>query len=331
MSTKNRWDEQPGDLLRVDADFSLGDVVPHATPGWRGTEQEGKDFGKSRGPLLSELQERLYAHGRTGGTRSVLLVIQGMDTSGKGGVVRHVLGMVDPQGVALHAFGRPSEEELKHHYLWRIRKALPPGGRIGVFDRSHYEDVLVARVERLVGPEVWEKRYEEINRFEREVADSGTTIVKVALVISREEQGLRLMERLQRFDKYWKFNPSDVDARKKWEDYQRAYADVFARTSTDVAPWFAIPADHKWYARLAVTELLTRALIDLELGWPSPRWKVETQQRRLAETMTEATLAKAQASGEAMKKKLQRHEEAFEAAVAEVTPLAELSAARDGA
>lgn len=319
MAPKNRWNEHPGDLLRVDESFSLEDVVPHASPGWRGTKRQGKEFAKARGPLLSELQERLYAHGRAGGSRAVLLIVQGMDTSGKGGVVRHVLGMVDPQGVALRAFGRPTPEELRHHYLWRIRKALPEGGQIGVFDRSHYEDVLVARVDGLVGPDVWEKRYEEINRFEQEVTDAGTTIVKVALVISREEQGLRLMERLQRPDKYWKFDPSDVDARKKWDDYQQAYADVFARTSTEAAPWYAVPADRKWYARLAVTELLTRALIDLELGWPTPRWKVETQRRRLAETMDERTLAEAQASQEAVTTKVERDERAFAAAVADAT------------
>jgi len=319
MAPKNRWREHPAELLRVGEGFSLADVDPRATPGWGGTKQQGKAFGKARGPLLSELQERLYAHGRTGGSRSVLLVVQGMDTSGKGGVVRHVMGMVDPQGVALRAFGRPTEEEARHHYLWRVRRALPTGGQIGVFDRSHYEDVLVARVDELVEPEVWQKRYEEINRFEREVAEAGTTIIKVALVISREEQGLRLMERLQRFDKHWKFDPADVDARKKWDDYQQAYADVLDRTSTDVAPWYVVPADRKWYARLAVTELLTRALIDLGLGWPTPRWKVETQQRRLAATMDEATIAEARASEKAVKKKLKRDEQEFAAAVAAAT------------
>ena len=319
MAPKNRWRRHPAELLRVDEGFSLSDLNPRATPGWKGDKAQGKAFGVARGDLLSELQERLYAHGRTGGDRSVLLVVQGMDTSGKGGVVRHVLCMVDPQGVALRAFGRPTEEELKHHYLWRVRKALPAGGQIGVFDRSHYEDVLVARVDGLVEPEVWEKRYEEINKFEREIVDSGTTIVKVALTISRREQGLRLMSRLHRTDKHWKFDPSDVDAREQWEDYQHAYADVFARTSTDVAPWHVIPADRKWYARLAVTELLTKALIDLDLSWPKPRWKVETQMRRLAETMEPDTLAEAQAAAKPTRKKVKRQEKQFEALVAEAT------------
>ena|SRR5690625_415201 len=317
MAPKNRWHRRPAELLRVDENFSFADLDHRATPGWTGTKAQGKAFGASRGDLLSELQERLYAHGRTGGNRSVLLVVQGMDTSGKGGVVRHVMGMVDPQGVALRAFGRPTEEELKHHFLWRVRKALPTGGQIGVFDRSHYEDVLVARVDSLVEPEVWEKRYEEINRFEREIAESGTTIIKVALLISRREQGLRLMERLHRTDKHWKFDPADVDARTRWEDYQQAYADMFARTSTDVAPWYAVPADRKWYARLAVTELLTHALIDLDLGWPKPRWKVDTQMRRLAATMEGDTLAEARAAAKPTRKKVKRQEQEFAALVAD--------------
>ena len=316
MPPENRWHRHPAELLRVDESFSLADLDHRATPGWKGGKARGKEFGAARGDLLSELQERLYAHGRTGGNRSVLLVVQGMDTSGKGGVVRNVMGMMDPQGVALRAFGRPTEEELKHHYLWRVRKALPTGGQIGVFDRSHYEDVLVARVDGLVEPAVWEKRFEEINKFEQQIADSGTTIIKVALMISRREQGLRLMERLHRTDKHWKFDPADVDARQQWEDYQHAYADVFARTNTDVAPWHVIPADRKWYARLAVTELLTAALIDLDLSWPKPRWKVETQMRRLAETMEEDTLAEASASAKSTRKKVKRQEKEYAAQVA---------------
>lgn len=318
MTAKNRWSRHPAEILRPGEDFSLADVDTRATPGWKGDKRQGKEFARARGELLSELQERLFAHGRTGGSRSVLLVVQGMDTSGKGGVVRHVIGMVDPQGVALRAFGRPTEEELSHHYLWRVRRALPTGGQIGVFDRSHYEDVLVPRVEGLIEPDVWEKRYAEINRFEQQVVEAGTTLLKVGLVISRREQGLRLAERLQRFDKHWKFDPADVDARTRWDDYQQAYADVFARTSTDVAPWYVVPADRKWYARLAVTELLTRALIDLDLSWPKPRWKVETQQRRLAETMEPDAIAEARKSDKAVRKKLERDEEAFAAAVAEV-------------
>ncbi len=319
MTAKNRWSRHPAEILRPGKDFSLAELDTRATPGWTGDKRQAKELARARGGLLSELQERLFAHGRTGGKRSVLLVVQGMDTSGKGGVVRHVIGMVDPQGVALRAFGRPTKQELSHHYLWRVRKALPTGGQIGVFDRSHYEDVLVPRVHGLIEPDVWEKRYAEINRFEQEVVDSGTTLLKVGLVISRREQGLRLAERLQRFDKHWKFDPADVDARARWDDYQQAYADVFARTNTDAAPWHVVPADRKWYARLAVTELLTRALIDLDLPWPKPRWKVETQQRRLAETMEPDAVAEARTSAKAVRKELEQNEKAFAAAVAEAT------------
>ena len=317
MPPKNRWTDHPSAVLQPGPDFSLSELDHRATPGWSGDKRQAKEFTDHRGSLLSELQERLYAHGRTGGERSVLLVVQGMDTSGKGGIVRHVIGMVDPQGVALKAFGPPTQEEAKHHFLWRVRRALPRGGQIGVFDRSHYEDVLIARVENLVEPKVWQGRFAEINRFEQQIVDAGTTLIKVALMVSYEEQGLRLMKRLHREDKHWKFDPSDVDARRRWDDYRQAYAEVFERTHTENAPWHVVPADRKWYARLAVTELLTQALIDLDLSWPKPRWKVETQKRRLAQTMDPETLAKAEASAKDVRKKVRRQQKAFAAAVAD--------------
>ncbi|MGC5628652.1 PPK2 family polyphosphate kinase [Georgenia sp. Z1344] len=285
MADDLTWTASPADLLRPGPDFDLATFDRGGTPGFDGDKDDGKALTAERGLLLSELQERLFAEGRSGGERSVLLVLQGLDTAGKGGIVRHVMGMVDPQGIDLHSFGVPTEEEKRHNYLWRIRRALPRPGRIGVFDRSHYEDVLVARVDELVEEEVWRKRYAEINRFERTVASRGTTIVKVALMVSKQEQGLRLLERLDRPDKHWKFNPNDVTTRKKWDDYQEAYADVFARTNTDVAPWHVIPADKKWYARLAVTELVTQALIDMNPRWPRPRWRVATQTAALLRTM----------------------------------------------
>ncbi len=292
MGTKG-WSADPRPMLRPGPELDLATLDRGATPGWDAGKDAAQEFMAERGELLSELQERLFAHGRTGGNRAVLLVVQGLDTAGKGGILRHVIGMVDPQGVALRAFGVPTPEERRHHYLWRVRRALPRPGLIGVFDRSHYEDVLVARVEGLVEEGVWSRRYAEINRFEREIADGGTTVVKVALLVSRDEQGVRLMERLDRPDKRWKGNPGDVDTRAKWDAYQQAYADVFARTSTDLAPWHVVPADKKWYARLVVTELLTQALVDLHLDWPRPPWRVDTQKRRLAATMSEEALATA--------------------------------------
>ena len=279
--SKGPWKFDASEELRVRPGFSLADVDTSAKPGFSGGSTKAGALLAEIGAATSDLQERLYAHGRSGGTKSVLLVVQGMDTSGKGGVMRHVMGMVDPQGVALHAFGVPTAEERKHHYLWRIRKALPPAGRIGVFDRSHYEDVLVVRVDNLVPAEEWEKRYDEINEFEDEVVSSGTAIVKVALLISRREQFKRLRERLERPDKYWKFNPHDVDARAKWPAYQEAYQAVFDRTSTDVAPWHAIPADEKWYARLAVSQLLWQTLAGMDLDWPPAEFDVAEQLARL--------------------------------------------------
>ena len=278
------WEVAPTESLRVRAGFDLASFDRGSTPGFTGDKAAGQALVARHAGELSELQERLFAEGRSGGSRSVLLVLQGMDTAGKGGIVRHVVGLVDPQGVAHRSFGVPTPEERKHHYLWRIRRALPEPGYIGVFDRSHYEDVLVARVDGLVAPDVWEARYDEINRFEEKVVASGTTIVKVALLVSYEEQRARLMERLERPDKFWKYNPNDVDSRQKWPAYQEAYQAVLDRTSTETAPWHVVPADRKWFARLAVSELLLDALRRLDLGWPPADFDIEVEKKRLAAT-----------------------------------------------
>ncbi|WP_296664361.1 PPK2 family polyphosphate kinase [Demequina sp.] len=279
---KKGWHGRAADALRVGPGFDLSAFDPATTPGYHGGRKAAERLMRRRGKDLSELQERLYANGRSGGTRSVLLVLQGMDTAGKGGIVRHVIGMVDPQGVQARSFGVPSEEERAHHYLWRIERALPAGGRIGVFDRSHYEDVLVVRVHDLVPPDVWGARYEEINAWEQRRVDEGVVIVKCALMVSPGVQLDRLDQRLHRPDKYWKYNPSDIDERAHWPHYMDAYQAVFDRTSTDVAPWHVIPANHKWFARLAVTELLTRAMEGMELEWPAADFDVEHERARLA-------------------------------------------------
>jgi PPK2 family polyphosphate:nucleotide phosphotransferase len=213
----------------------------------------------------------------------VLLVVQGMDTSGKGGIMRHVIS-VNPQGVKAIAFKAPTEEELAHHYLWRIRKALPAPGQLGVFDRSHYEDVLIVRVHGLVPEEVWSTRYAEINEFEREVVAAGTTVIKILTYISKDEQKARLLERLDRPDKHYKYNPGDVDERACWDDYMEAYQAVLDTTSTIAAPWYVVPADRKWYARLAVQQLLLDALRGLDLQWPTADFDVELEKKRLAES-----------------------------------------------
>jgi PPK2 family polyphosphate:nucleotide phosphotransferase len=280
-AAKSLWETHPSVGLRVGSDFSLAGFDAASTPGYAGTEKAGVKRMEAVGEELSDLQERLFAEGRSGGTRSVLLVLQGMDTSGKGGIVRHVVGMVDPQGVQHRSFGVPTEEERSHHYLWRIRNALPAPGKIGVFDRSHYEDVLVVRVHDLVPGEPWEERYEEINAFEREVAEAGTSIIKCAMFVSPAEQLNRLGERLARADKHWKFNPGDLDEREHWDEYMAAYEAALRATSTEVAPWHVIPADNKWFARLAISELLLTTLESLHLGWPAADFDVAVEQSRL--------------------------------------------------
>ncbi len=269
--------------LRVDPDaVDLSSVDPRSTPAFPGDKAAGKALMGPVGESLSDLQERLWAEGQSGGTRSVLLVVQGMDTSGKGGIMRHVVSAVDPQGVQITAFGAPTTEELDHPFLWRIRKRLPAPGVIGVFDRSHYEDVLVARVRDLVPNPAWGRRFHQINQFEGGLVRGGTTVVKVMLHISREEQRDRLAKRLRRPDKHWKYDPGDIDDRAHWHAYQEAYEDVLRRCSTEEAPWYVVPADRKWYARLAVMNLLQEHLTDMDPQWPPADFDVEEERERLA-------------------------------------------------
>lgn len=269
--------------LQVGDGFRLADVDPSSTPGYHGDKADGRRDLAVGLDELNDLQERLFAESRVGvATDSVLLILQAMDSAGKGGIVRHVVGGVDPQGVALTAFKAPTPDELEHDFLWRVERRLPEPGFIGVFDRSHYEDVLIGRVRQLAPTEEIERRYGAINEFEARVAAFGTRIVKVMLHISPEEQKSRLMERLERSDKHWKYNPGDVDERMLWPHYMEAYQTVFDRTSTEAAPWHVIPADHKWYARLAVQELLLDALQQIDPQWPAADFDVEAEKKRLA-------------------------------------------------
>ena len=279
----NLWDHNPGSALKFRAGGKVADIDTDGTPGFTGDKDGSVSLQEERNKRYAELQEMLYANSKEGDHRSVLLVLQGMDTAGKGGIVKHVVGQANPQGIRYTSFGVPTEEERAHHYLWRIRAALPPAGHIGVFDRSHYEDMLIVRVHNLVPPEVWGARYDEINAFEHELVDNGTTLVKVAMFVSLEEQKKRLAQRLSRPDKYWKYNPGDIDERKLWPSYQEAYQAVLDRTSTDYAPWYVVPCDRKWYCRLAVTELLIEALKDLNLSWPPPDFDVEAEKLRVAQ------------------------------------------------
>ena len=276
------WTHQPHEELTFRPGDKVADIDAAATPGFRGSKSDAPTLQEERNVRFAELQEMLYANSRAGDTRSVLLVLQGMDTAGKGGIVKHVVGAANPQGIDYRSFGKPTPEELSHHYLWRIRKALPQPGHIGVFDRSHYEDVLIVRVHNLVPPDVWEPRYDEINAFERELFDSGTTLVKVAMFVSLDEQKKRLAERLERPDKFWKYNPADIDERMKWPLYQEADQAMLDRTSTDYAPWHIVPSNRKWYSRLAILELLIEALKGLNMSWPPADFDVEAEKKRLA-------------------------------------------------
>ncbi|WP_423919034.1 PPK2 family polyphosphate kinase [Frigoribacterium sp. 2-23] len=277
------WTTPPSDALRASSDLVLADVDTRSTPGFAGDKAYAAQTLESGREALSELQEKLFAGSRTGGDRgNVLLVLQAMDTAGKGGIVRHVVGAVDPQGVHHHAFKAPTEDELAHDFLWRIRRELPGPGMLGVFDRSHYEDVLIGKVRELAPLDEIERRYAQIVEFEDELVANGTTVIKVMLHISFEEQKKRLAERLERPDKFWKYSPGDVDERNLWTDYQGAYETAIQRTSTDRAPWFVVPADRKWYARVAVQRLLIDALRGRDLSWPPAHFDVELEKTRLA-------------------------------------------------
>ena len=270
------------DLLRVpQGPVDLASYDSRSTPGFSGDKVAGKERLTELAPTLSELQERLFAHGRTGGKRRVLLVLQGMDTSGKGGTMRHAVGLVDPQGISIRDFKAPTPEEKRRGFLWRIRQAVPGPGRLGVFDRSHYEDVLVARVRSLAPAVTIERRYDAINDFEAKLVSSGCAVVKVMLHISKDEQRNRLLARLDDPSKHWKYNPGDVDDRLLWDDYQRAYELALERCNTDAAPWHVVPADRKWYRNWAVTSLLIESFEALDLRWPETDVDLDTERKRL--------------------------------------------------
>ena len=277
------WTHHPSEVLRFRPGDRTEDVDTNSSPGFSGKREDGEAVLAERSGRFAELQEMLYANGKEGDRRSLLLVLQGMDTAGKGGIVTHVVGAGNPMGIRYTSFGKPTPEERSHHFLWRINKALPPAGHIGVFDRSHYEDVLVVRVHELVPPDQIDHRYGEINTFEKELIESGTTVVKAAMFVSLDEQKRRLAERLDRPEKYWKYNPGDLDERALWPAYQEAYQVMLDRTATDDAPWFAVPCDKKWYARLAITELLIEALTRMNMSWPPADFDVEAEKRRLAQ------------------------------------------------
>jgi PPK2 family polyphosphate:nucleotide phosphotransferase len=270
------------DVLRAPPGrLDLSDLDARATPGFDGDKAAAERDRPALAERLAKLQEQLYAEGRSGGTRSVLLVLQGMDTSGKGGTIKHVVGQVDPGGVHVASFGKPTREELEHDFLWRIRAQLPAAGRLGAFDRSHYEDVVAVRVLDLVDADTWNRRFDAINRFEEELVAAGTLVVKCFLHISPAEQRERLLARLDDPTKHWKYQPSDLDTRARWDDYMVAYADAIERCNTELAPWHIIPADRKWYRNWAVTNLLIEQLDTMRLRWPPAHFDVAAECARL--------------------------------------------------
>jgi PPK2 family polyphosphate:nucleotide phosphotransferase len=262
-------------------------IDPAAIPiGPKSKQKAARDAGRVASEL-DDLQEALYAQGAAGGgRRRLLLVLQGMDTSGKGGTIRHAAGVFNPQGLHIASFKKPTPEELRHHFLWRIRRQVPSPGMIGVFDRSHYEDVLIVRVDQLVPEAQWRSRYDEINDFEAELVADGVTIVKCFLHISPQEQRERLLARLDNPAKHWKYNPADVDNRAKWNDYQFAYAEALQRCGTAIAPWYVIPSDRKWYRNWAVTRILLETLRELDPRYPPARFDVAAERARLMASTT---------------------------------------------
>jgi PPK2 family polyphosphate:nucleotide phosphotransferase len=256
-------------------------IDPASTPGASSRSKAEAELPKLA-KRLGELQERLFAAARGGDSkRRVLLVLQGMDTSGKGGTVRHVVSLFDPNGTKLTAFKAPTEEERSHDFLWRIRNALPAAGEVGIFDRSHYEDVLIARVRKLALPMVIGKRYQLINKFEQGLVADGAVVVKCFLHISPQEQKERLLARLDDPQKLWKYNPGDVDERTLWPQYQEAYRLALEKCSTEAAPWHVIPADHKWYRNYAITRLLVEALEQIAPEYPPGEFDVEVERKRV--------------------------------------------------
>jgi len=272
------------DELRVpQGPVDLSAYPTKSTPDFKGGRRDAEKALAALGPELLELQTKLFANRDTDRARQVLLVLQGMDTSGKGGVLKHTVGLVDPVGVHIVSFKAPTHEELAHDFLWRIKRAVPATGYLGVFDRSHYEDVLIGRVRELAPPAEIDRRYDAINDFERRLTEAGTIVLKCMLHISPAEQKDRLQARLDDPTKYWKYNPGDVDERQLWADYAAAYEIAIERTNTDVAPWYVVPSDKKWYRNLAVARLLDETLADLGLDWPEPAFDLEAEKRRLAQ------------------------------------------------
>ena len=258
-------------LVKPGTELKLKDWDPNDKGDFEGGKEEGRIEVATLNRKLEALQELLYAEGK----HKVLIVLQAMDTGGKDGTIRRVFEGVNPQGVKVASFKVPTQEELSHDYLWRVHKEAPGNGQIVIFNRSHYEDVLVVRVHKLVPPEVWKKRFDQINRFEQLLAENGTTILKFYLHIDLDEQKERLQARLDEPDKNWKFSLGDLKERKLWPDYMQAYEDVLSKTSTKYAPWYIIPANRKWYRDLVISSVLVKTLEGLKMKFPEPEGNLD--------------------------------------------------------
>jgi PPK2 family polyphosphate:nucleotide phosphotransferase len=282
-----RFVVEPGTKVNLKADFDPGDTGGYERPE-NAAEllQEGVEF-------LANYQEKLYAEN----SRGLLVVLQALDAAGKDGTIEHVMSGINPQGCQVYSFKAPSVEELDHDYLWRVTKVLPARGNIAIFNRSHYEEVLVVRVhpefltaqrlpKKTLGKGLWVQRFREINNFERYLVNNGFEILKIYLNLSYEEQCRRQMARIDKADKNWKFNPGDIEERKYWDDYLFAYEEVFRYTSTAYAPWYVVPADNKWFARIVVATILANKLVEMDPKFPSVSEKARQEMLECREILT---------------------------------------------
>ena len=251
--------------------FDIKKLDPNDTKLWKKDKKAAKDELRDLRKKLIDLQRTLYAQHK----HKILIVLQAMDAGGKDGTIKSIFKGVNPQGVRVAGFKVPTQEEREHDYLWRIHKRTPRNGEIVIFNRSHYEDVLVVRVHQLVPEKVWKKRYDHIIRFERLLSEEGTTILKFFLNISQEEQKERFLERIEKPEKQWKFNPNDLEERKLWEDYMQAYQDAISKTSTAYAPWFVIPANRNWYRDYVITSIIVETMENLKMHYPNPVENIE--------------------------------------------------------
>lgn len=274
------WSLPPAQRLMFHQGAQVADIDGSATPGFDGGKADAERFIALSATEIARYQNLLYANGVHGSKRRLLIVLQGMDASGKGGIVKHVFRQGNPMGIHYHGFGSPSKEERAHDFLWRIERELPDPGWIAVFDRSHYEDIVMPHVYGTLPEVTWRARYARINDFEHDLVASGCAIIKIFLVISRDEQKRHFLGRLDDPTKRWKFDMSDLEARDRWDDYMTAWQEIFERTSTPAAPWYLVPADNRWYSRAVVSELLRTSLKNMNMTWPSFKAGVDPDEAR---------------------------------------------------